>query len=299
MNGCRHLFEGVARQVLANRMAGEFDDDVGLGDVGEAFLGVLGGHARAVPDVAIEFERVGQFGEDPIDECAVDVVAAEMRIAVGREHLEDAFLDAENRNVESAAAEVEHGDVAGRHLVEAVGERRGGRFVDEAHDFETGEAAGILGGLALAVVEVGGHGDYDALDFFVFVVAKRAFGVLFERAQDFGGDLRRREDALADLKAHDRAAQVGEGVACAIFGRDFVAAESHIALDGSDDGAVFAAGKADCADAAVALDGQMRFHLDCALADGDCAVRRNRDDARQQRAARSRRRRSRAARRLP
>ena len=227
----------------------------------------------------------GKFGEDPIDECAVDIVAAEMGIAVGREHLEDAFLDAENRNIESAAAEVEHRDVAGRHLVEAVGERRGGRFVHEAHDFKAGEAAGVLGGLALAVVEVGGHGDYDALDFFVFVVAKRAFGALFERAQNFGGDLRGREDALADLKAHDRAAQIGEGVARAIFGRYFVAAESHIALDGSDDGAVFAAGKADCADAAVALDGQMRFHLDCALADGDDAIRRNRDDARQQRAA--------------
>ena len=55
---------------------------------------------------------VGQFGEDPVDECAVDIVAAEMGIAVGGKHLEDAFLDTENRDVESAAAEVEHGDAA-------------------------------------------------------------------------------------------------------------------------------------------------------------------------------------------
>ncbi len=108
------LFERVARQMLADRVAGEFDDYVRLGNVGKAFLGVLGGHARAVPDVAIELERVGQLGEQPVDERAVDIVAAQMRVAVGREHLEDSFLDAENRDVESAAAEVEHGDVAGR-----------------------------------------------------------------------------------------------------------------------------------------------------------------------------------------
>ena len=185
-------------------MAGELDDDVGAGGVSEAFLGVLGGHARAVPDVAIEFERVREFGEDPIDDRAVDVVAAKVRVAVGREHLEDSLFDAENRDVESAAAEIEHGDIAGRHLVEAVGERRRGRLVHQAHDVEAGEAARILGGLALAVVEVGGNSDDDALNF--FVIAKCAFGVVLERAQNVGGDLRGREDALADLKAHDRPA---------------------------------------------------------------------------------------------
>ena len=97
----------------------------------------------------------GKFGEDPIDERAIDIVAAEMRIAVGREHFENSFLDAENRNVECSAAEVEYGDVAGRHLVEAVGEGRGGRLVHQTDDFETGEAASVLGGLALTVVEVG------------------------------------------------------------------------------------------------------------------------------------------------
>ncbi len=183
------------------------------------------------------------------------------------------------------------------HLVEAVRERRGGRLVHQAHDFETGEAARVLGGLALTVVEVCGHGDYDALDF--LIVAECPFGAVFERAQNLGGDLRGREDALADLKAHDRPAQVGKRVARAILGRDLVAAQSHVALDRSDHRAVFAAGKADCAHAAVALDGQMRLHLDCALADGNRAVGRNRDDARQQRTTLLADRQSRAARHFP
>ena len=42
----------------------------------------------------------------------VDVVAAQVRVAVGRQHLEDAVLDAEDRDVEGAAAEVVDGDRA-------------------------------------------------------------------------------------------------------------------------------------------------------------------------------------------
>ena len=94
------------------------------------------------------------------DQQIVDVVAAEVRVAVGGDDFEDAVVQLENGNVERAAAQVVHGDDAVLLLVEAVGERRGGRFIHQAQHFESGDAAGIFGGLPLRVVEIGGNGDH-------------------------------------------------------------------------------------------------------------------------------------------
>ena len=89
----------------------------------------------------------------------IEVVAAEVRIAVGRLDLDDALADFEDRNVERAAAEVVDGDRLVLLLVEPVGERGRRRLVDDAHDLEAGNLPGVLRRLALRVVEVGGNGD--------------------------------------------------------------------------------------------------------------------------------------------
>ena len=96
---------------------------------------------------------------DPVDDLLVEVVAAEVRVAVGRLDLDDPFADFENGDVERAAAEVVDGDRLVLLLVEAVGERGRGRLVDDAHHFEAGDLAGVFRRLALRVVEVRGHGD--------------------------------------------------------------------------------------------------------------------------------------------
>jgi hypothetical protein len=94
--------------------------------------------------------------DEVVDDALVEVFAAEEGIAIGRQHFELLlavdFGDFNDRDVEGAAAEVVDRDLAilAALLVEAIGQRGRGRLVDDALDFETGDAAGILGRLALA-----------------------------------------------------------------------------------------------------------------------------------------------------
>ena len=135
-------------------------------------------------DALLLLELVGQI----VDQPHVEVFAAQERVAVGGLHLEHAVADFENGNIEGAAAEVVDRDGAGLLLVEAVGERGRGRLVDDAQHFEAGDLAGVLGGLALGVVEVGGNGDDGLLD----LAAEIGFRRLLHLLQDEGGDLRGR-----------------------------------------------------------------------------------------------------------
>ena len=115
-------------------------------------LQALGGHP-----VVRQVDAVGRLEllDEPVDDPLVPVVATEVGVAVGRLDLEHTVADLEHRHVERAAAEVEHEHrlVLGA-LVEAVGERRRGRLVDDAQHLEPGDLAGLLGRRALGVVEV-------------------------------------------------------------------------------------------------------------------------------------------------
>ena len=122
------------------------------------------------------------------------------RVAGGGAHLDHAVADVEDAHVERAAAEVEdqHGLVL--LLVQAVGERGGGRLVDDAQHLEAGDPAGVLGRRALGVVEVRRHGD-DGLGHLLAEELRRVVG---ELAQHLRADLLRRVQLAPDVEA-DRA----------------------------------------------------------------------------------------------
>ncbi len=98
------------------------------------------------------FELLGEV----IHDARVEIFAAEEGVAIGRLHLEHAVADFQHGDVEGAAAKIVDGDDAAILLVHAIGERGRRRLVDDAQHFKAGDPAGILGGLALAVVEVAG-----------------------------------------------------------------------------------------------------------------------------------------------
>jgi hypothetical protein len=140
-----------------------------------------------------------ELRDHPVDDRLVEVVAAQVVVAVGRLHLEDALAELEHRHVERAAAEVEDEDhLVGALLVEAVRQSRRGRFVDDPDHVQTGDAAGVLRRLALRVVEVRGNRDDRVGD----RLAKVGLGVRLQLLQDHRADLRRCVLLVARLHAH-------------------------------------------------------------------------------------------------
>src|SRR5690606_33879774 len=86
-------------------------------------------------------------------------------VAVGGQHFKLLLAvdvgNLDDRHVEGTATEVIHGDLAvlAVGLVHAIGKGGRGRLVDDALDVETGNTAGVLGRLALRIIEVGRYGN--------------------------------------------------------------------------------------------------------------------------------------------
>ena len=166
--------------------------------------------------------------DHPVDDPLIEIVTAKMRVAVGRLHLDDAFADLENRDVERAAAEVVDGDRFVLLLVEPVGQRRRGRLVDDAQDVEPGDLAGVLRRLPLRVVEVRRHGD----DRVGHLLAEVVLGCGLQLLKHHRGDLGRRillaahlDPRIAVVSLHDRVRHARDLL------RDLAVLAAHEALD--------------------------------------------------------------------
>ena len=184
----------------------------------------------------VDAVRVLELRREVRDEALVPVVATEVVVAAGGLDLDDAVADLEQRHVERATAEVEDQDrLLLLALVEAVGERGRGGLVDDAQDVEARDLAGLLGGLALGVVEVRRHRD----DRVGHGVAEVGLGVALELLQHARADLLRGVGLAVDVDvpdgAHvaldgaDRAVDVGDGLALGHL------ADEHLAVLGEGD----------------------------------------------------------------
>ena len=148
-------------------------------------------------------------GNDPFHDALVKIVAAEAGVAVGRQHFKHAVADVEDGNVERAAAEVIDHDLLLALLIDAVGERRGGRLVDDTQHLKARDLARVLGRLALTVVKVRRNGDNRLRN----LRAEIALRIGFQFLQNHRRDLLRRIALAVDLH---------------FVGR------THLALDGDD-----------------------------------------------------------------
>ena len=179
-------------EVLRTRCVGGDEGQVDLGRRGrrQLDLGLLGRFLEALQCelVLLQVDALGllEVGCQELDDLGVEVLTAQERVATGRLHLEDAVAELEDRHVEGAAAEVINRDRLCALLVEAIGQRGRSRLVDDAQHLEARDLAGVLGRLALGVVEIGRHGDDRLRD----LLAEVRFGGFLHLLQNEGADLR-------------------------------------------------------------------------------------------------------------
>ena len=135
----------------------------GAGGGGEFALGLFRSLLQALEShgVVLQVDAIFRLEgiRQPVDDRRVEVVAAQMGVAVGGHDLAGALAQVQDGDIEGAAAQVVDGDFLILLLVHAVGQGGCGGFVDDPADIQAGDAPGILGGLALAVVEIGGNRD--------------------------------------------------------------------------------------------------------------------------------------------
>ena len=222
------LIGGDERQVDVGRLSGR-----------QLHLGLLARFLQALERHRIlgQVDRLIalELCHEPVDDALVEVVAAQVRVTVGRLHFELArsfdVVQLEHRDVVSAAAEIEHGDFFILLLVEAVRECGSRRLVDDAEHIEARDLPGVLGRLALRVVEVGRHRDDRLLD----LVAEVVFGGLLHLLQDHRGDFGRRVALALDFDHREivRSRDDFVGNALNLFGH-FRHLAAHEPLDGED-----------------------------------------------------------------
>ncbi len=194
----------------------EWQVDIGGHDAGEfdlcffaGFFQTLVGHG-----VSLQFEAIlcFEFVSNPVHDAGIEVVAAQVAVAVGCFYFEYAISEVQDGNIECAAAQIVYEEtvfLAVFDFVQAISQGGSGRFVDDTEDVQTCNLAGIFGSLALCVGEVSRAGDNGIGNFF----AQVCFCVYFQFLQNHSGDFL-------------------WGVGFVING-DFVIA-AHVSLDGND-----------------------------------------------------------------
>jgi len=134
-------------------------------------------------DALILFELRDQIIHDPL----VEILSAQMRVAVGRFDFKHAVSQLQNGNVKRAAAQIEHRDLFILLFVQAVGQGRGRRLVDDAQNVQAGDLARVFGRLTLRIVKVSRNRDDGVVDFFSQIIFRR----LLHFGEDHRGNFRR------------------------------------------------------------------------------------------------------------
>jgi len=166
------------------------DLDRGRRRAGESALGTLAGSAETTDGtrrlVEVLASATTEVVRAELDEDVIDILTTKVGVTGSGLDLKDTVFDGKDRDIERASTKVKDGDVLLLGLlVKTVGNGSSSGLVDDTDDIETGDETSVLGGLTLAVVEVGRAGDDSLLD----LLAEEGLGSLLHLEKDHGRDL--------------------------------------------------------------------------------------------------------------
>ncbi len=172
------------------------------------------------------------FFNQEVGDAFVEVIATKTCVAVGGEDLKDALVQFEDGEVKRAAAQVVHRDFRMfLELVQTVGERGGGRFVEDPFDRQPRQFARPFRRVALGIVEISGHSDHRARH----DLAKISLGVTLQLLEDFRRNFLGSPWPPVNLNRHRAGAFAFDRVGDEHFlGRNVGATAAHEAFDGID-----------------------------------------------------------------
>jgi hypothetical protein len=108
----------------------------------------------------IDVVPLAQMIDREADQFLVEIVAAQMIVAVAGQHFDDVALQVDDRDIEGATAEVIDQRLARAAVAAFIRQRRCRRLVDDAYHLQAGDFAGFARRLALRIGKIGGHGNH-------------------------------------------------------------------------------------------------------------------------------------------
>lgn len=164
--------------------------DLGLERRGQLDLGFLGSLTDTLDSHAVIGEIKARLLLEVLDNVAdkadIKVLTTKVGITVGGLDLEHTLLDLQNGDIEGTTTKVIDGNDTVGLLLQTVGKGSGSRLVNDTEDVKASNLTGILGSLALGVVEVGRDSDDGVLDRLAEVVLSGLLHLLECEATDLG-----------------------------------------------------------------------------------------------------------------
>ena len=226
----RHGDLQMARATLIRRDKRQIHHGFKL--IGQLNLGFFRGFLQALQSHGVLADinafLLAEFFGNEIDQALIKVVATKMAIAVGAHDFKHAVTNIQNADVECSAAQIKHGNAAVLFLFQTIRQCRGGWLIDDALHLKTSDFAGVLGGLALTVVEICRHSNDRAIHFLAQII----LGHFFQLLQNHGANFWRCVFLAANFHLDQILRATGDRVRHhLLFAFNFAMTATHEALD--------------------------------------------------------------------